>query len=174
LDQRQEQIPIPAIVPGRRPIEWRLPTYNTLHHIMTNPVYAGAYAFGRRTAHVTITDGRKRTVRSRHRDPKAWDVLIKDHHDGYISWDEFERNQRLIADNANGKSFMSRGSLRRGEALLAVGAAGGSSMLHTAVRVAPHNATSAAARSISWPPIAASRLAACGSIVPGPFAAAWG
>jgi DNA invertase Pin-like site-specific DNA recombinase len=27
---RQEQIPIPAIVPGRRPIEWRLPTYNTL------------------------------------------------------------------------------------------------------------------------------------------------
>jgi excisionase family DNA binding protein len=116
---RQEQIPIPAIVPGRRQIEWRLPTYNTIHHILTNPVYAGAYAFGRRTAHVTITDGRKRTVRSRRRDPKAWDVLIKDHHDGYISWAEFERNQRLIADNANGKSFMSRGSLRRGEALLA-------------------------------------------------------
>jgi hypothetical protein len=57
-------------------------------------------------------------VRSRHRDPKAWDVLIKDHHDGYISWAEFETNQRLIADNANGRRFMSRGSLRRGEALL--------------------------------------------------------
>jgi len=109
---RQEQIPIPAIIPGGRQIQWRLPTYNTLHHILTNPVYAGAYAFGRRTAHVTITDGRKRTVRSRHRDPKTWDVLIKDHHDGYISWVEFERNQRLIADNANGKTFMSRGSLR--------------------------------------------------------------
>lgn len=32
---------------------------------------------------------------------------------------EFERNQRLITDNANGKSFMSRGSVRRGEGLLA-------------------------------------------------------
>ena len=45
--------------------------------------------------------------------------MILDHHEGYISWAEFERNQRLIADNANGKSFMSRGSIRRGEALLA-------------------------------------------------------
>ncbi len=39
--------------------------------------------------------------------------------EGYIGWAEFERNQRLIADNTNGKSFMSRGSIRRGEALLA-------------------------------------------------------
>ena len=44
--------------------------------------------------------------------------MIRDHHEGYISWAEFENNQRLIADNANGKSFMSRGSIRRGEALL--------------------------------------------------------
>src|SRR5262249_11418527 len=47
-----------------------------------------------------------------------WDVLIKHHHDGYIAWEEFERNQRLIADNANGKSFLSRGSVRPGAALL--------------------------------------------------------
>ncbi|WP_247831379.1 recombinase zinc beta ribbon domain-containing protein [Bradyrhizobium sp. 200] len=45
--------------------------------------------------------------------------MIKDHHEGYITWAEFERNQRLITDNANGKSFMSRGSVRRGEGLLA-------------------------------------------------------
>jgi excisionase family DNA binding protein len=45
--------------------------------------------------------------------------LILDHHEGYISWAAFERNQHLISDNANGKSFMSRGSVRRGEALLA-------------------------------------------------------
>lgn len=115
---RQEQIPLPVIGRAGRQVQWRLPTYQTLHCILTNPVYAGAYAFGRRTTHITIKDGRKRTVRSRHRDPKAWDVLIKDHHDGYISWAEFETNQRLIADNANGRRFMSRGSLRRGEALL--------------------------------------------------------
>ena len=44
--------------------------------------------------------------------------MIRDHHEGYISWAEFERNQQLIADNANGKRFMSRGAVRRGEALL--------------------------------------------------------
>jgi hypothetical protein len=114
---RQEQIPLPIGPPGGQ-IQWRLPTYRTLHSILTNPVYAGAYTFGRRTTSITIKDGRKRTVRSRRRDPKDWDVLIKDHHDGYISWAEFETNQRLIADNANGRRFMSRGSLRRGEALL--------------------------------------------------------
>ncbi|MDQ3905125.1 MAG: helix-turn-helix domain-containing protein, partial [Actinomycetota bacterium] len=42
-----------------------------------------------------------------------------DHHEGYISWAEFERNRRLISDNANGRSFMSRGSVRRAESLLA-------------------------------------------------------
>jgi hypothetical protein len=46
------------------------------------------------------------------------DPLIKDHHEGYITWAEFERNQRLIADNANGLSYLGRGSVRRGGALL--------------------------------------------------------
>src|SRR5262245_32605021 len=87
--------------------------------MLTNPVYAGAYAFGRRGMRITIVGGRKKIVRSLNRDPKDWNVLIKDHHDGYISWRQFERNQQLIADNANGKSYMARGSIRRGEALLA-------------------------------------------------------
>src|ERR1700750_2648585 len=55
---------------------------------------------------------------SMQRDWRSWEVLIRDHHAGYISWAEFERNQQLIADNANGKRFMSRGAIRRGEALL--------------------------------------------------------
>lgn len=117
---RQQQIVLPAIVQGSgvRPIEWKTPVYHTLHHILTNPVYAGAYAFGRRRARTTIEGGRKRVVRGIRRDPAAWEVLIKDHHDGYISWPEFERNQRLIADNANGKSYLGRGSVRQGGALL--------------------------------------------------------
>jgi excisionase family DNA binding protein len=52
------------------------------------------------------------------RDWHSWEVLIRDHHEGYISWAEFERNQQLIADNTNGKRFMSRGAVRPGEALL--------------------------------------------------------
>jgi hypothetical protein len=60
---------------------------------LTNPVYAGAYACGRRTARVTIENGRKRVIRSMQRDWRSWEVLIRDHHQGYISWAEFERNQ---------------------------------------------------------------------------------
>ena len=105
--------------PEGRKVVWKLPVYNTLHHLLTNPIYAGAYVFGRTGSRITIEAGRKRIVRGFRRDRSSWEVLIRDHHEGYISWAEFERNQRLIADNANGKSFMSRGSIRRGEALLA-------------------------------------------------------
>jgi excisionase family DNA binding protein len=118
---RQENISLPAVVhrAGRRAIEWKMPTYHTLRHILTNPVYSGSYVFGRSSTRVTIKEGRKQINRSLSRNPKDWRVLIKDHHEGYISWEQFERNQRLIADNANGKSYMGRGSIRHGKALLA-------------------------------------------------------
>jgi excisionase family DNA binding protein len=118
---RQERIPLPAVVHGAdgRRIEWKLPVYNTIHHMLTNPIYAGAYAFGRTASRVTIDAGRKKIVRGFRRIRSDWEVLINDHHEVYITWAEFERNQQLIADNANGKSFMSRGAIRRGEALLA-------------------------------------------------------
>ena len=46
-----------------RSIVWRLPLYNTVHNILTNPVYAGAYAFGRTMSKVSVEDGRKRIQR---------------------------------------------------------------------------------------------------------------
>jgi hypothetical protein len=57
LWMRQERLPLPAVeyaAEGRR-VTWKLPVYNTLHHMLTNPVYAGAYAFGRTGSRVTIT-----------------------------------------------------------------------------------------------------------------------
>lgn len=118
---RRESVLVPAVVPGRgrRPIEWKTPVYHTLHHMLTNPVYAGSYAYGRRGTRVTIEGGRKRIMRDTlRRNWRDWEVLIHDHHEDYITWTEFERNQHLIADNANGKSYLGRGSIRRGEALL--------------------------------------------------------
>jgi excisionase family DNA binding protein len=121
LWMRQERLPLPAVGYDLedRSVTWKLPVYNTLHHMLTNPIYAGAYAFGRTGSRVTLEAGRKRIVRGFRKDRSAWEALILDHHEGYIGWAEFERNQRLISDNANGQSFMSRGSVRRGEALLA-------------------------------------------------------
>jgi len=121
LWMRQQRLPLPATQygPEGRKVVWKLPVYNTLHHLLTNPIYAGAYAFGRTGSRITIEAGRKRIVRGFRKDRGDWEVLIPNHHEGYIGWAEFERNQCLISDNANGKSFMSRGSIRRGEALLA-------------------------------------------------------
>ena len=102
-----------------RSVVWKLPRYNTVHGILTNPVYAGAYAFGRTTSKVTIEEGRKCIRRGLRRPISEWEVLLKDQHEGYISWSEFERNQRVIADNATNKAPAARGAVRRGELLLA-------------------------------------------------------
>ena len=118
---RQEDMLLPAVkISGEeRRIAWKPPVYGTVHKLLTNPVYAGAYAFGRTESRVTVENGRKRVTRGFRRDRADWDVLISDHHEGYVCWDEFERNQRLIADNANCRGLMARGAVRRGDALLA-------------------------------------------------------
>jgi excisionase family DNA binding protein len=118
---RQEGILMPSIESGGdgRRVIWKAPVYNTIRGLLTNPVYGGAYAFGRTASRVTVENGRKRVSRGHRRDREEWDVLIVDHHEGYVAWEEFERNQRLIADNANCRGLMARGSVRRGEAMLA-------------------------------------------------------
>jgi len=103
---------------GQR-VVWKLPVYSAILRPLTNPIYAGAYAFGRTCSRVTVEAGRKRVRRGYRRDRSDWEVLIPEHHDGYVSWVEYERNQRLIADNAQGMGSMARGSVRRGDALLA-------------------------------------------------------
>ena len=120
---RDEGISLPAKsqkAAQERAIVWKLPLYNNVHNILTNPVYAGAYVFGRTTSKVSVESGRKRVRRGLRRSQTEWDVLLKDQHEGYITWSEFERNQRVIADNATGKgSASARGAVRRGELLMA-------------------------------------------------------
>ncbi len=100
-------------------IVWRLPAYNIVHNILTNPIYAGAYAFGRTKSRVSVEGGRKRIRRGVQKPMAEWDVLIKDHHAAYIIWDEFERNLAVIANNATGmSSALARGAARAGELLL--------------------------------------------------------
>jgi hypothetical protein len=122
LSLRADRIALPYIdqrrAGDRRPL-WKVPAYATVNNLLTNPVYAGAYAFGRTGSRTTIEDGRKRVLRGHRKDRSEWAVLLVDHHEGYLSWAEYERNQRLIADNANGKGMMVRGPVRKGEALLA-------------------------------------------------------
>jgi DNA invertase Pin-like site-specific DNA recombinase len=122
LSLRADRLELPYI--DRKDAEqarlmWKRPVYSTVNNLLTNPVYAGAYAFGRTGSRTTIENGRKRILRGHRKDRAEWVVLLVDHHEGYLSWADYERNQRLIADNANGKGMMVRGAVRKGEALLA-------------------------------------------------------
>src|SRR5499426_2716995 len=85
---RDEGIALPVACHGAaegRSIVWRLPLYNSVHNILTNPVYAGAYAFGRTMSKVSVEDGRKRVKRGVRRPPSEWGVLLKDQQEGYIA-----------------------------------------------------------------------------------------
>jgi excisionase family DNA binding protein len=115
-----EGIKMPIVVygPRGRMVEWRLPRYNTIHRLLTNPIYAGAYVFGRTGSQVRVEAGRKLITRSVRRSQKEWEVLIRDHHASYISWEDYENNQRTIKGNANMKGEMVPGSVRNGGALL--------------------------------------------------------
>jgi DNA invertase Pin-like site-specific DNA recombinase/cell division protein FtsB len=117
LREREIEIPTTTIA-GQRTVVWKKPGYHSLLSMLKNPIYAGAYAFGRSRTAVRIEQGRKRIVRQWHLKQDQWAVLIRDHHDGYISWDVYQNNQETLANNDNAKGDIVRGSVRRGSALL--------------------------------------------------------
>jgi excisionase family DNA binding protein len=112
------KMPIVVYGPRGRMVEWQLPRYDTIHRLLTNPIYAGAYAYGRTGSKVRMEAGRKLITRSVRRAQQEWEVLIRDHHEAYISWEEYESNQRIINGNANMKGGMVPGSVRNGGGLL--------------------------------------------------------
>jgi DNA invertase Pin-like site-specific DNA recombinase len=101
-----------------RRIAWRAPAYHTVLQILRNPLYAGAYAFGRTSDRTRVVDGHARKT-SGHRKPMpSWNVLLHDNHESYISWEQFEENQKMLLENAHMKKRASRKSARGGRALL--------------------------------------------------------
>lgn len=116
---RQEQITLPAIGYGEmHQVYWKNPVYHTVLAILTNPIYAGAYAFGRTEARTTVVGGRPYRTSGHVKPRDRWTVLLRDHHPGYISWERFESNQRMIAENAHMKSRMGKQRGRGGLSLL--------------------------------------------------------
>ena len=76
----QERIPLPHVKPGTsgQEIEWRLPVYNHIIHILKNPSYAGAFVYGRSRTRTTICDGRARKTRGREVPIEEWKTVIRD------------------------------------------------------------------------------------------------
>jgi DNA invertase Pin-like site-specific DNA recombinase len=98
--------------------EWRPIRYRNVISILKNPFYAGVYAYGKSEKRTSIVDGRARKTYGHHKPMGTWEVFIKDHHEGYISWVEYERNQTMLAANAYGRVGDTK-SGRGGRALLA-------------------------------------------------------
>jgi Recombinase/Recombinase zinc beta ribbon domain len=65
-------------------------------NVLTNPAYAGAYAYGRRRCR-QAPDGH---VERRKLQPDAWAVIIPDRFTGYVSWTDFEAIQTQLRSNA--------------------------------------------------------------------------
>lgn len=118
---RQEGIRLPAVVntPEGPQKEWRLPVYNTVLHILKNPIYCGAYAYGRSGTEVKVEDGNGVKVRGLKLPRKEWLAFIPNHHEGYITLSDWERNQRMIEENASRRGFCAKGPARSGKSLLA-------------------------------------------------------
>ena len=98
--------------------EWRPIRYRNIISILKNPFYAGVYAYGKSEKRTAIVDGRARKSYGHRKPMGTWEVFIQDHHEGYISWAEYERNQALLAGNAYGRVGDTK-SGRGGRALLA-------------------------------------------------------
>jgi DNA invertase Pin-like site-specific DNA recombinase len=80
-------------------VKWMRLRQSQARAILRNPAYAGAYVSGRTKSERQIdAEGIIRT-RSIEQPPDHWEVVIHDHHPGYISWQTFLSNQRQLASN---------------------------------------------------------------------------
>ena len=63
-------------------IKWMTPTYHQIHSVLTSPVYAGAYAFGKTRRERYVDEHSRPRKRTRKLPQEEWEVLIWDHHPG--------------------------------------------------------------------------------------------
>ncbi|UYQ71146.1 recombinase family protein [Pelagibacterium flavum] len=96
---------------------WLPIRYRNVISVLKNPFYAGVYVYGKSEKRTSIVDGRARRSYGHSKPVGTWEVFIKDHHEGYISWDEYERNQQQLALNNYGRAGGVK-SGRGGRALL--------------------------------------------------------
>lgn len=102
---QDQELEVPVRLPGCRGAEhtWRPPQLSNIYRIVDNPMYCGAYVWGRTQVVTQLgEDGRPRRV-LRRRPKGQYEVLLYDHHEGYVSREDFDRLQTMLANNS--KSF---------------------------------------------------------------------
>ena len=101
---------------NNRDIIWRRPCYASIHRMITNPIYGGAYAYGK-TSVATRYDRSARQVRSRRKPRAEWLTLKPGAHEGYVDWERAEAIRRMVSENI--PTSRHHGAAKHGDALLA-------------------------------------------------------
>jgi DNA invertase Pin-like site-specific DNA recombinase len=97
-------------------IVWRRPCYASVHRMITNPIYGGAYAYGK-TSVTTHYDGVGSSSRSRRKPREEWLALHPGAHEGYVDWERSETIRKMVSDNIPNSKH--HGAAKHGDALLA-------------------------------------------------------
>lgn len=112
----EHSLDLPTCERGGKGIAWRRPNYALVHRMLTHPNYGGAYVYGR-TESRWGCEGERPRRGVRHRPRERWHSLIPDAHEGYVSWERFERIQETLA--VNDQRGKGAGAPKKGAALLA-------------------------------------------------------
>ena len=115
---RTQGLSFPLQTPGARALRWGAPTYTAIHHVLTNPVYAGAYVYGKTRQERRVDAQGAVTTRTRHLPRDQWAVLLPAHHPGFLDWETFLANQARLDANVHPAPHQAGGALREGTALL--------------------------------------------------------
>ncbi len=105
LALHREGMHFPRPSDGRKltALDWTPIRYRNVISVLKNPFYAGAYAYGKSKSRTEVVDGRPYKTYGHLLPLDEYDVLLKDHHEGYIDWGIYERNQKQLAINAYGQ-----------------------------------------------------------------------
>jgi len=118
LWMRRERVQFPMRRFQGAEVQWVTPTYHQVHSVLGNPVYAGAYAFGKTRRERYVDEHGQPRKRIRRLPQADWEVLIWEHHPGFIDKDTFEANRERIARNTRPRAHEPGGAVREGQALL--------------------------------------------------------
>jgi len=98
-------------------VVWRRPSYATIYRVIANPIYGGAYFYGRRHVATEYDAAGVIRPRSRRKARADWLALIPDAHEGYVSWEQAEALRTMVSDNI--PTGRHHGAPKHGDALLA-------------------------------------------------------
>jgi DNA invertase Pin-like site-specific DNA recombinase len=115
---RAEQLSFPLQMHHTEQIRWVAPTYTAIYNVLSNPVYAGAYCYGKTRQERYVDEHGTLRTRLRRLPQAQWAVLIREHHEGYIDWATYEANQSRLGANIKPRPHEAGGAVREGTALL--------------------------------------------------------